>query len=177
MIGRPALAFALTLAACKTPAITLEDAGAAAVASVDKSPPRAPPPLRAPHPAVPALPDLPALASHDPPAVAPGGTKIDGHPCGGVWNGSDLVPLVCTKSASLFGVGEAGATILVPDSRLQSSAPSLPAVVDHRLDGSEGPIRDQKNTPACTAFAIATAVDHALLRWTGKSAQVSAMHV
>jgi hypothetical protein len=49
--------------------------------------------------------------------------------------------------------------------------------VDHRLDGTEGPMRDQGSAPACTAFATAAAIDHALLRWGGQRAAVSVMQI
>ncbi len=165
-------------ASCKTaPFAAPEDAGPAALASVDRAAARPPPPLRAPHLLAPALPDLPELAAHDAPGVAPPGSKPDDHPCGSVWSGTGLVPLMCTKSSLLFGVGEAGAVVIVPDAKMHASLPPLPAVVDHRLEGSEGPVRDQKSSPACTAFAIATAIDHALLRWIGKASAVSSMQL
>jgi Papain family cysteine protease len=170
--------FALAIGCQGTPFATPPvDAGPAELATVDKTPPRAPPTLRAPHPVVPPLPDLPELSAHDAPATAPPSPASSDHPCGTVWSGSGIVPLVCTSSSLLFGVGEGGATVIVPDAKMHGTAPALPAVVDHRLEGSEGPVRDQRNTPACTAFAIATAIDHALLRWMPKSTAVSSMHV
>jgi Papain family cysteine protease len=153
-----------------------DDAGPATMGSVDKSPAKAPPPLRAPHPGVPSLPDLPALAAHEPPAPSPQIKLVD-HPCGGVWNGFDVVPLVCSKSALLFGVGEGGAIALVPDKLLHPADHTLPSVVDHRHDGSEGPVRDQRTSPACTAFSMAAAIDHALARWTSKLPPVSVMQI
>jgi hypothetical protein len=153
-----------------------EDAGPAAVGSVDPSPAKPPPPLRAAHPGVPALPDLPALTAHEPPAPAPAGKLVD-HPCGGVWNGFDFVPLVCSKSAVLFGVGEGGAIALVPDDLLHASEHKLPSVVDHRKEGSEGPMRDQRTTPSCTAFSMAAGIDHALARWAAKLPAVSVMQI
>jgi len=53
----------------------------------------------------------------------------------------------------------------------------LPAIVDHRLEGTEGPLRNQGNAPACTAFATATAIDHALARWSGHITPVSVMQI
>src|SRR5439155_11087007 len=58
------------LASCKDkPEV---DAGPATVAAKDTSPAKAPPALRSPHPPVPSLPDLPALAKHEPAAPLPG---------------------------------------------------------------------------------------------------------
>ena len=50
-------------------------------------------------------------------------------------------------------------------------------MVDHRLEGTEGPVRDQANAPACTAFATAAALDHALARWGGGNPAVSVMQI
>jgi hypothetical protein len=38
-------------------------------------------------------------------------------------------------------------------------------------------VRDQGRSPACTAFAMATALDHALARWNGNAPKVSAMEL
>ena len=66
---------------------------------------------------------------------------------------------------------------VVPRKLLAQNVSSLPAVVDHRLEGIEGPVRSQGNAPACTAFATATALDHALARWGGSNAAVSVMQL
>jgi hypothetical protein len=170
-----ARAFALlfVVAGCHT---SSGDNVPAAVGSVDRSAAKPPPPLRAPHAGAPSLPDLPALTAHEPPAPAPA-VKLADHPCGGVWNGFDFVPLVCSKSALLFGVGEGGAIAIVPDKLLHPAKLALPSVVDHRKDGSEGPVRDQKTSPSCTAFSMAAAIDHALARWTAKVPPVSVMQI
>jgi hypothetical protein len=77
----------------------------------------------------------------------------------------------------MFGRTDEGTTELVSHAALALSPLHLPAVVDHRLEGTEGPIRDQGAVPACTAFSTATALDHALARWTGKPAHVSVMQI
>jgi len=79
------------LASCKDkPEV---DAGPATVAAKDTSPAKAPPALRSPHPPVPSLPDLPALAKHEPAAPLPGNVRLAvGGKCGGVWNGEDVAP-------------------------------------------------------------------------------------
>ena len=40
----------------------------------------------------------------------------------------------------------------------------LPDLVDHRLNGTEGPIKDQGDVGACTAFALSAVMDNALRR-------------
>jgi hypothetical protein len=56
-------------------------------------------------------------------------------------------------------------------------AAALPVTVDHRADGSEGPVRDQQDVGACTGFSLATAIDHAFARASGSVQPVSIMHV
>jgi hypothetical protein len=167
----------LTLAACRNPSASQVDAGPAVTAPVDSSRPRTPPPLRVAHPAAPPLPDLPALADHEAPAAAPAEADLGGHPCRAVWTGSQVAPLACAK-ALLFGATAGdGARALVPHNLLAHDPGVLPAVVDHRSDGTEGPVRNQGLAPACTAFATAAALDHALVRWSGRPAAVSVMQI
>lgn len=40
----------------------------------------------------------------------------------------------------------------------------LPDMVDHRLNGTEGPVKDQGDVGSCTAFALSTVMDNALRR-------------
>ncbi len=152
------------------------DAGPAELAPVDKSPPRAPPAVRGARVVTPPRPDLPALEAHEPEDPVPV-VSVGARGTCGVWNGSSLVSLVCAKSAVLFGVGDGGAVSLIPESLLHAAEIALPSVVDHRADGSEGPVRDQRESPACTAFSMASAIDHALLRWAGKPPPVSVMQI
>lgn len=56
-------------------------------------------------------------------------------------------------------------------------AAPTPASVDHRVDGTEGPIRNQGSVGACTGVSLTAAIDHALLRTMGTAAPVSALHV
>jgi hypothetical protein len=87
-----------------------------------------------------------------------------------------MVSLACARSV-LFGKGDAGAVSIVPRTLLHRDLDVLPAVVDHRLDRTEGPVRDQGIAPACTAFAAAAAIDHALARWSGAPSAVSVMQI
>jgi hypothetical protein len=153
------------------------DAGPAAVASSEIGAPARPPPLRAPHPGAPALPDLPALTVRGPPAASPVATEVDDHPCRAVWTGSADAPLACARSLLFEADTAGGAVPVVPRKLLSRDVAALPAVVDHRLDGTEGPVRDQGSAPACTAFATAAAIDHALARWGGGHPAVSVMQI
>ena len=87
--------------ACKSKPV-LPDAGPADLAAKDTSPAKAPPALRAPHPTVPALPNLPELAQHEPATPLPNGVVLDGARanCKGVWNGFGVTPRSCMKDAA-----------------------------------------------------------------------------
>jgi hypothetical protein len=126
--------------------------------------------------AVPALPDLPALPAHPQTSQPPAITRPEGNPCHAVWSGSRPAPLACAR-ASLFFDRNGSAVPVVPRRLLSQDPAVLPAVVDHRLEGTEGPVRDQGNAPACTAFATAAALDHALARWGGGNPSVSVMQI
>jgi hypothetical protein len=157
------------------------DAGTATLAAKDLSPAKKPPALRSARVATPALPDLPSLGQHELPAQPPPDANLGDQPCKAVWTGSGAAPLACARSL-LFGASDpsssgGGATLLVPRSLLARDPSVLPAVVDHRLEATEGPTRDQGSAPACTAFATATAIDHAIARWGGKVNASSTMQV
>ncbi len=170
------------LSACRPRALAVvDDAGPATLAPNDMSPAKKPPPLRIAHIATPALPDLPSLAAHEPAAQAPATAKLGDTPCHAVWTGDGASPLACA-SALLFGARSdaqngGGATLLVPRALLARDPSVLPAISDHRLEGTEGPIRNQGSTPACTAFATAAAIDHAILRWSGHNTPSSTMQI
>ncbi|HEX3343825.1 MAG TPA: C1 family peptidase [Polyangiaceae bacterium] len=171
------VAAAAVATACHGQSDSGGSAGPAVVASADLTPAKRPPPLRAPRPAAPSLPDLPALASHDAPVTAPAGTDFGDSPCHAVWTGSEAAPLACARSL-LFGADQGGGAVPLVARKLLSHDPSgLPAVVDHRVDGTEGPVRNQSSAPACTAFATAAAIDHALARWGGGNPAVSVMEI
>jgi len=78
----------------------------------------------------------------------------------------------------MFGSGQGGGAVrLVPHKLLARDPRTLPSIVDHRIDGTEGAVRNQGQAPACTAFATAAAVDHALARWGGVNPSVSVMQI
>ncbi|MBI4957033.1 MAG: C1 family peptidase [Myxococcales bacterium] len=56
------------------------------------------------------------------------------------------------------------------------AASSLPATVDHRSEGTEGPMKSQGAVGTCTAVSLSTAMDHALRR-AGIPDAVSALHI
>jgi hypothetical protein len=169
------LSLLVLLAGCRGPSSVADDAGAATLAPKDDTQAKKPPALRAGKPTVPSLPDLPPLAAHEAPSNAPPDAKSSAHPCRAVWTGSYTAPLACAKSL-LFGKRpDGGAELLVARRLLQRDPATLPAMTDHRFDGTEGPERDQGSAPACTAFATATAIDHALMHWEGKVSSASTM--
>ena len=53
---------------------------------------------------------------------------------------------------------------------------ALPDSVDHRNDGTEGPIKDQGQVGSCTAFSLSTAMDNAIRR-QNKGDTTSSLHI
>ncbi len=157
------------------------DAGPAPVAPKELGAARTPPKPKA-SPPVPPLPDLPILEQQQRVVELPFGVKLtstsgERSGCRGVWTGSEVVALPCATGGLLFGREEKGAEPLVGSRLLKADTAALPHVVDHRFAGAEGPVRNQKTSPACTAFSLATAIDHAVARWTGKPSNVSVMEI
>jgi hypothetical protein len=176
----PALASAFVACNDRT-SPSVVDAGPAAIGSADNTAAKAPPPLRAPHPAAPPLPDLPTLAQHQAPQAKPPPTDqstvtLFGS-CKGTWNGTELSATGCGGVTRMLGADDEGAVALVDEKTLPTQRIGLPSVVDHRADGTEGAIRNQTTAPSCTAFAAASAIDHAVARWLGKPSHVSAMEI
>jgi hypothetical protein len=56
------------------------------------------------------------------------------------------------------------------------SASVLPDAVDHRQDGTEGPVKDQGQVGACTAFSLSSAMDNAIRR-QNKPDTISSLHL
>lgn len=66
-----------------------------------------------------------------------------------------------------------------PPSAAPSTTPGgkgLPDTVDHRIAGTEGPVKDQGQVGTCTAFSLSTAMDNAIRR-QNKSDTTSTMHI
>jgi Papain family cysteine protease len=135
--------------------------------------PQKPPAVTRQVKAEPPLPDLPPLSAHGrAPPPLPAASR---GPCGSALVGDIVVPLDCMDAN--YGHIEHASVPLVPYSILHTNAVPLPRVVDHRLEGTEGPVRNQGASPDCTAFSMAAAVDHAVDRWIGKPSDVSVMQV
>jgi hypothetical protein len=117
--------------------------------------------------------ELPAPAK-----VAQKSPKVKG--CGAVHVGGATIPLMCRSSGYLKVLA---ASVPLLDARTLSSREGFvgdaepPTLVDHRLDGTEGPIRDQREVGACTAFSLASTIDHAYAHSGGKPGYVSVMHI
>jgi hypothetical protein len=148
----------------------------AAPASVAINPPaagaRPPPPLRRAT-VVPNLPNLPMPSAYPKTARLPSGPDVSA--CGGVWSGSEWIPLECARPAAPERSAYA-ATVVIPYDRMRPPVEQLPKIVDHRVEGTEGPVRKQQGS-LCTAFAFTSALDHAYARWTGTPGQFSVMQV
>ncbi len=124
--------------------------------------------------APPHLPRLRAQAHH---AKAPPPRPVKGEaPCGSVWTGTDEVQLECDVATRDPRFGKP-AVALIPYSMLRAPKGDLPTTVDHRLDGFEGRTLAQGKAGACTAFSLASQIDHALGLWTGKPGDVSPMQI
>lgn len=88
-----------------------------------------------------------------------------------------MIALPCARNGLLFGRDAKGARALVSAKLLDADPAAMPAIVDHELVGLEGPVRNQRSPPACTAFALASAIDRAVARRSGKTSNVSAMEI
>ena len=156
------------------------DAGAAPMASSSLGPALAPPPLRGVSQSAAPLPALPELTRHEVAAAAPVEPldfSVDNGSCRRISTGAGVTQQVCRGSPLSGSVDNAGATALIAYAQLSATQASLPAVVDHRLENMESPVRNQGAVPACTAFTIASAIDHSIALWTGTPSQVSTMQV
>jgi hypothetical protein len=132
-----------------------------------------PPPARATK-----APDLalPAVSAH-PASVAAGSTTPTAeHPCGTTRVGDTELDLECFDE-STSRVADA-AQIVVPSATLNGGrAIALPSRVDHRLDGTEGPIRAQGSVPDCTGFSLTATIDNAVATSLGHPGDTSVLHL
>jgi hypothetical protein len=69
-----------------------------------------------------------------------------------------------------------GKVVTTPAVATQQALASLPDSVDHRRDGTEGPMKDQGQVGACTAFSLSTAMDNAIRRQNGNET-TSTLHL
>lgn len=145
-----------------------------------------PPPPPAPAPA------HPLRLIHPLPMLTLGTTTLDvphivlhaGAKCGprqlggGHWIHLDCnlhAPIANAKPASL----EAHKLMLVLKGGLKLDAPvggALPDSVDHRNDGTEGPIKDQGQVGSCTSFSMSSAMDNGIRRQNAQDT-MSSLHI
>lgn len=174
-IGSCACAFVVSVAACNTHGRGVSAGPSASPPSAAMSVASSPAPARPPRPRSRATAGRPL----PPPAKAP----PESAPTAGCGTArvDDLdVPLDCNDESAQ--PPQSGALVvaraeLQPDDGY-SGALALPELVDHRQDGTEGPVRNQGEAGSCTTFALAAALDHALARREGQSREgVSTMHL
>ncbi len=134
-------------------------------------------PLAPPPRALPVLPKIPALP---PPlhqssvsAFEKRGDMVD---CGAVWTGTEYIPQECFDADARVGHA-LSARVVIPYEEMRAPPNALPRIVDHRIEGLEGPVRVQSGMPACTAMALTATLDHAYARWTGQPVAFSVMQV
>jgi hypothetical protein len=128
--------------------------------------------LRSP-PKIPVLPNLPERGKYAKVAEPPKGGDAEG--CGQVWSGEKYIPVECVDPDH-HSKHPRVAKVVVPYDKMKQPTDKLPKMVDHRFDGTEGPIRTQGG-PQCTAFAFTAGLDHAYARWTGHPGDFSVMQV
>jgi hypothetical protein len=133
-------------------------------------PPAPPPPVTAQPPAPTKPPPL-SPPSAPPPAPPPPPATAGG--CGEVTLDGVKVPLDCPSLAYARVVAQKP----LLRGTFRSAQSSLPDYVDHRRDRVEGPVRHQMRVGAGAAFALAGALDQALLAQTPTAAPVSVLHL
>ena len=158
--------------AAPPPAASDTDRMAVLVINPPTEAPLAPPPVTK----LPALATMPALPhpSHYPaqPSLP---TINDVEPCGVTWTGTEWGPNDCLDPNASTAQSRT-AQVVVPYDRMPPLAIALPRVVDHRAEGTEGPVRHHHGNH-CTAFAFPSALDHAYARWTGQPGSFSVMQI
>jgi hypothetical protein len=60
--------------------------------------------------------------------------------------------------------------------KLDNPVTAMPDGVDHRNDGTEGPVKDQGQVGSCTAFSLSSAMDNAVRR-QNKADTISSLHI
>jgi len=82
--------------------------------------------------------------------------------------GTTAPPMLLQGLAALFGAAPSPSPSPGPN--------QLPASIDHRALGTEGPVKDQQVVGSCTAFSLSTVMDNAIRR-LNQSDVVSSMHI
>jgi hypothetical protein len=94
----------------------------------------------------------------------------------GHWIHIDCTQYTAVKSAKPFS-GRKLQLMLRGGLKLDTAVQAkIPDGVDHRNDGTEGPIKDQGQVGACTSFSLSTAMDNAIRR-LNKADTVSSLHI
>jgi hypothetical protein len=112
-------------------------------------------------------------------AAAPATASLQGR-CGSALVNGHHVPLDCITPN--YGEIPWASRLTLSRGLLSSGkgfagAAPLPTTVDHRAEGTEGPVRDQEEVGACTGFSLAAAIDHAAAAINRGAQPVSVMHV
>jgi hypothetical protein len=81
---------------------------------------------------------------------------------------------IMTPQGTVGGTAPTSATA-TPAAAAAGQQPA-PDLVDHRLSGTEGPVKDQGDVGACTAFAFSSVLDNSLRR-AGQNVTTSPEHV
>lgn len=116
-------------------------------------------------------PPRPSATASAPPPVTPSTTPPAAAGCGSVDVDGVAVPFDCwTKDYAKLDVASKAA---MRQAFAAASTTALPDYVDHRRDKLEGPTRHQLHVGAGAAFALASAIDQALLRAGVAGAAVS----
>jgi hypothetical protein len=134
-------------------------------------------PARHPEPPAAAVAYKPAVIDTVPEEVKlPPLKEEDGH-CGELeLEGGEKVVLDCITDDYSMVAGAAKTVAKGGDLESFRKHGKLPSVVDHRKDGTEGPVLAQGKTPACTAFSLVGAANHAAAHYFGHPANLSPMH-
>ncbi len=94
----------------------------------------------------------------------------------GHWIHIDCNQYTAVKNARPFS-GRKIALMLRGGLRLDTAVQAkIPDAVDHRTDGTEGPIKDQGQVGACTSFSLSSAMDNAVRR-QNKTDTISSLHI
>jgi len=148
-----------------------------------------PPP---PPPPAPVAPQYVWRIVHPVPLPNPGASQLDiphvvlrmGRRCGpaqlggGHWIHLDCnphLPIINAQPASVL----AHKIVLMQRGQLRLIAPvsaTLPDAVDHRNDGTEGPIKDQGQVGSCTSFSLSSAMDNGI-RKQNAGDTMSSLHI
>ncbi|MEI9940802.1 MAG: C1 family peptidase [Pseudomonadota bacterium] len=129
---------------------------------------------------VPAIPGLTVPMTNSGAPATPTTSLVPRGRCGAVSIDGHRIPVDCISPT--YGEVPWASRLTLSRTTLSAGkgfvgAATLPNTVDHRSDGTEGPIRDQQEVGACTAFSLAAAIDHAYARVSGSVLPVAVMHV